>query len=291
MRKTEVIHEVSVKPKKGKKKGNASKSFGGSTSRSFGKSIGFPDRLSVILAYSDTISFSGSASPSAQVYSANSAFDPNFTGVGHQPTFYDVLQQVYGRYIVKRFKVEVEWSNTTATMPVVACTSLSDQNNSSQTVEQLSEGKYAKFTELAVLSGGPASKRQVFPWMDVRKIMGTPNIESDDNMYAAVSASPADLAFVILKCCSIDITTTIVVYAKVRLLLAITFKDLVTTYPSLKAPLFLKAEEKRSEKQMIEPESQAIVDTPEKELADEFKQFVLMRKASSGAFAPLQPKK
>jgi len=73
--------------------------------------IGFPDRLITILKYSESYTFNGSAAPAAQQWTVNSAFDPNNTGVGHQPSFYDTFSAIYARYFVRAFKVDISVNN------------------------------------------------------------------------------------------------------------------------------------------------------------------------------------
>lgn len=189
--------------------------------------IGLPDRFDCTLKYCETYTFSGSASPAAQVWALNSAFDPNLTGAGHQPSFYDTLQAVYSRYYVEAFKVEVQLSNHTSTVSVFGTLNYSDTNVSTSTVEALSEAHYSQPFVLANQGSGGSSLDVKLPWMATRQLMGTPFTEADDNMYAAVSASPADLAFGILKLSADDTVTTIVVLAKVSIYMRIRFKDLL----------------------------------------------------------------
>jgi len=70
--------------------------------------VGFPDRLRTTLKYSQAFTFSGTATPSGQAMMVNSCFDPDVTGTGHQPSFYDSFCSAagpYQRYFVKAFKV------------------------------------------------------------------------------------------------------------------------------------------------------------------------------------------
>lgn len=50
---------------------------------------------------------------SQQSYNLNSLYDPDKTGVGHQPYYYDQLAVLYQRYKVKGCLVELEWLNPT----------------------------------------------------------------------------------------------------------------------------------------------------------------------------------
>lgn len=188
--------------------------------------VGLPDRLGVVLKYCESYTFSGSATPAAQVWALNSPNDPNLTGVGHQPSFYDTLQAVYGRYFVESFKLEVEVSNHTSTVSLFGSLNYSDINVSANTVEALSEAHYSKPFALAAQNAGGSTKTIKLPWMSSRQLMGSKYLEGDDNMYAAVTNNPGDLAFGILKLSADDVTTTIVALAKVTIYMRIYFKDL-----------------------------------------------------------------
>lgn len=207
--------------------------FTGPTTVNCGKNVvGFPDRFKIRLKYSETVSFSGSAAPSAVVFAVNSLFDPNFSGSGHQPSYYDALTAVYGRYLVTGVEATVSITNQTSGMSINAVVVLSDQNNSTQTVEQLSESKFAK-TRMIGQSGAVNVGKINIPHVKMSKIMGSKYLEGDDNMYAVVSATPADIAFMSVKLAATDLTTTIVGYARVTIVFDAVFKDLVSTYPSL----------------------------------------------------------
>lgn len=66
-----------------------------------------PRTKSVSLLYGDTnFSLIGASNPAAYVFRANSLFDPDFTGVGHQPRGFDQLMALYERYVVTGVKVE-----------------------------------------------------------------------------------------------------------------------------------------------------------------------------------------
>lgn len=131
-------------------------------------------------------------------------------------------------------QVTIDWENTTSAMGVHAVASYTDVSISADTVENMAEGKYAKLITLGNASAGTSVKRMVLPWMTISRIMGQKGIEPDNNMYAATTTSPADLAYCILRCQAADAVSTIVVIARTTILIRVVFKDLIPTYPSLK---------------------------------------------------------
>lgn len=77
---------------------------------------GFPTSFRTKLRYHEAIALSSvSGSVSSNVFRANSCFDPNQTGTGHQPMYYDQLTAVYNRYSVNYSKIRVSFHVITET--------------------------------------------------------------------------------------------------------------------------------------------------------------------------------
>jgi len=68
----------------------------------------FPSTKTVALRYLDNFTLDASATGSAvHVFSINSIYDPNVSGVGHQPMFHDNYQSIYGSYRVNYATITV----------------------------------------------------------------------------------------------------------------------------------------------------------------------------------------
>jgi len=67
---------------------------------------GFPDRMKTKLQYQDVVQLSASAgSPAIWQFRMNSLYDPDLTGTGHQPQWFDQLSAVYNNYKVLGSKI------------------------------------------------------------------------------------------------------------------------------------------------------------------------------------------
>lgn len=73
---------------------------------------GFSDSLTTNLVYADSIVLTPSAGTPTPLYAyrLNSVYDPDFTGIGGQPYWYDQLTAVYSRYIVVGAKMSVTFA-------------------------------------------------------------------------------------------------------------------------------------------------------------------------------------
>lgn len=68
--------------------------------------LGFAPSVVVKLKYVDLKSYdAGQAASTFNTYRANSVFDPDLTGAGHQPHGFDQWSQFYGKWVVTHVKV------------------------------------------------------------------------------------------------------------------------------------------------------------------------------------------
>ncbi len=185
---------------------------------------GFPDRFRICLKYVDSYNLAGGVpSPNAQVMLANSLYDPDSTGTGHQPLNYDQVTAIYLKYLVISCRARITFINASTTpCKWVACWSETDI--SSRSVDVLSETKFASSGYLGPTSGG----NQVHVYereVPLTSLMGQRLLDPDSTMYANYNASPSDGAFLIIKCASVDGVSNCNVYAKVELWYHAIFKD------------------------------------------------------------------
>ncbi len=156
-------------------------------SRAVFHGIGFPDQLRCTLKYKETgITFSG-ATPAAQVFRINSLFDPNLTGVGHQPNYFDQLTAVYGQYVVLAARAEARITNENNTGNIMArCVGLySDQNTSTQSVENLMESRFCREAYVGASNSGQAIQILKLPTIGLGLLHGQSQsqLNSDPSNY------------------------------------------------------------------------------------------------------------
>lgn len=78
--------------------------------------------------------------PATRQFRANSIFDPDFTGVGHQPLGHDQMAALYNRYIVIGSKITCKfWSDTTSSNQTAAVGIMANDDTTSGVIGNLSE--------------------------------------------------------------------------------------------------------------------------------------------------------
>ncbi len=110
----------------------------------------FPARLTVRLRYSTTVSLTsgGAGVPAVHLFRANGIFDPDFTGVGHQPYGHDQLQAIYNHYRVTNAACVVQGSHN---INGIAGVSLKDDGVTELNYDTIRE---AKGTNIMVMNSG-----------------------------------------------------------------------------------------------------------------------------------------
>lgn len=73
--------------------------------------FGFPESLTTLIRYNDSYNIqSSSGSAGGQIMRMNSVFDPDYTGSGHQPLYFDQFTPVYDNYVVLGSELVAEFS-------------------------------------------------------------------------------------------------------------------------------------------------------------------------------------
>jgi len=96
------------------RRGDAQRAF----SRSLTKTIplgnsdyGFPDKFKTKLRYCQSSYWdSGLGLNASNTFRLNSVYDPDFSGIGHQPMYHDTLALIYGKYRVTKAVITVKFA-------------------------------------------------------------------------------------------------------------------------------------------------------------------------------------
>lgn len=71
------------------------------------RGMAFPMRLRNTMRYAETINIGVTTGYGKWTFSANGLYDPNISGVGHQPLYFDQLMAIYNHYNVVKSKITI----------------------------------------------------------------------------------------------------------------------------------------------------------------------------------------
>lgn len=88
--------------------------------------LGFPKRMTMTHKYHENFTLTAGATFGTYNISCNSMYDPNITGTGHQPYYFDQMAALYDHYVVIGTKITVKIIPTTASQPLLVGVYLND---------------------------------------------------------------------------------------------------------------------------------------------------------------------
>lgn len=169
----------------------------------------FPSSKTVKLKYNEYIPISSNTSGtvlSQYNFRANSLYDPNQSGTGHQPMYFDTYAGLYNHYLVLGSRIRVSWQGqANSGIPLVVGLFLNDDTSYSGTLQTITEQNKTRWK---MLPPDPSKKLVTTCNFSAKKFFGLTNPrDSKDTIGANVSTGPADEAIFTLFCQSLDLST------------------------------------------------------------------------------------
>lgn len=140
----------------------------------------------------------------SRIYRANSLYDPDYTGTGHQPMRFDQLSALFARYIVLGSKITVTWQGAAAAdvTPAVCTLVLDDDVTPPTNYQEVIEQGKSKY--MMVNNNGSRTPQRISQTFSAKKFFGLNNVKDNQSPYGALcTASPADDAYFTLSLQSI----------------------------------------------------------------------------------------
>lgn len=136
------------------------RTYSGATSRPLPMSLDhslLKQTQNIVLRYHETFTVNPGVggTPGIYVFRSNSCYDPNFTGVGHQPRGFDQIMTMYQYLAVRECQMEV-WFTTSDGAPVIASIAARNVGTTSATRDSVMEQKTAVYKAVGGISAsGP----------------------------------------------------------------------------------------------------------------------------------------
>lgn len=164
--------------------------------------FGFPDSLVTKLKYGSLITLTSTSNSLArQVYEMGNVYDPDYSGIGHQPMFFDQYTPIYNKYVVLGSVIKATFSpiaNTTGTSQpsgpmLIGIIEDYDTSLAATNAEWLIESNKSKSTFLNVATGGNNVKTIMATYSPQTSLGIAPD---DDTVASLVSGNPSSRYFV-----------------------------------------------------------------------------------------------
>lgn len=173
-----------------------------------------PTKTTVSLRYVEGIDLAPGAAgaPAKYVWRCNGPYDPNYTGVGHQPMFWDMYAGLYNHCVVSSAKMSVKvWGeNNATTYGSIVAVKLDDDGTSSQNVGSILEQRdpYVKWAMMKTNSGGSNNIANLSHSFNARTFFNCKDVGDKDSIGALTNTTPSEQAYWVLLWQHIDASTT-----------------------------------------------------------------------------------
>lgn len=179
-----------------------------------GVRTGFPLKMKIAHKYVETLSLiSTSGALSQYNFSANGMYDPNLTGVGHQPLYFDQMTALYNHYTVIGSKIKVNIVPTASGQsPSTFAVYLNDDASNVTNMGTVREYNNAKFITF------PADcneNKYVSSRWSMKKAFGKGGSLANSLMRGSISSNPQEYQAYTLSFQSVDLASTTSVYITV----------------------------------------------------------------------------
>lgn len=163
-----------------------------------GFNSGFPPLLKIRHKYceSEVALSSTTGAVSTYQFSCNGMFDPNITGSGHQPLYFDQLTAIYDHYTVLRSFIRIRITAGTNAVPYIIGLYVDDDTSTALSPDEAFEQNTASFVPV---NGGDTTPNitLVKAW-DASKYFG-PNPLANDNLQGTSAANPTEQSYFTVK--------------------------------------------------------------------------------------------
>lgn len=136
-----------------------------------------------------------SGTPDSYMFSANGLYDPNITGVGHQPRGFDQLVgTLYDHYVVIASRIHVWAQNTDTSQAQSIALIVNDNPGAFGFNNSVMENRYVKVLQMSPAGSGQNCGTMSM-YVDPNKFLYRSKPLSDPDLKGSSSANPAEQAY------------------------------------------------------------------------------------------------
>lgn len=192
--------------------------------RSVATGIGLPKRLISTLKYSDTIRLESTAGAiKNHQFILNGLYDTDFTGVGHQPMYFDQLMGIYNHYTVVGCKLVVRYQAYDENIVPVKVGLWQNDDTTITPADFNSAVEQSKGQQELVGNGGEGQKTLTMKW-SAKQTFGPPM--ANTLLRGSASANPTEQSVGVITVQSADVITTTQTIVQVELEFITVFTEL-----------------------------------------------------------------
>jgi hypothetical protein len=152
-----------------------------------------PDQTVTTLIYHTSMNLSSLAGFSEYLFNLNSVFDPDRTGVGHQPGGFDQWAAFYGKYRVWSCKSIVTFSNSSVIGQAVITAATNSATAFTNIDAPIEQGRYVKDAVIGFSTGAGTKTLTQDTYLPALNGKTDNEYRGNEGTSALISASPSEI--------------------------------------------------------------------------------------------------
>lgn len=203
--------------------------------------LSMPNSKLVKLTYTDTVNLSNSVGAlKNHIFHVNNLFDPDFSGIGHQPRYFDTFcgadggTAPYEFYRVFSAKVTAKFIQDNTGVGAICDVGVNIRPSTAAppiTSNEMREQKKNRSKVLSIASGSN-NIMTVTNYASIKKILGINDVKDNSQLLAAYSTGPTSLVSADVWMQPVDGASTTSIYARVTIEFICQFTKMNTTAES-----------------------------------------------------------
>ncbi|QBX89277.1 capsid protein [Apis mellifera virus-8] len=160
---------------------------------------GLPAKVMVRHKYVETFTLTATGIPSGYTFRANSMFDPNFTGTGHQPLYFDQYANLYNHYTVIGSKITFTFAAADNVYPPFQVAALLDDDGATATLLADAIAEQTQGSKIVMMPADSAtSVRKITLKFSAKKQFGG-SVVNNANLRGNATTNPAEQMYYIFS--------------------------------------------------------------------------------------------
>ncbi len=192
---------------------------------------GFPEKLVTKLKYAEILQITSTAGGNAgNIFNINSTFDPNQSGIGHQPLYRDTYAAIYDQYAVISATAKVTFISNATTSAMIVGVVIDDDSSISSTIETLIEQSTSQTHLIPNATGALNNHTFNISW-SAKKHLGIDPFTSE-SYKTAVGSNPSEISTLAVFAKPADGSSTTTTTVLVEIIQTVLFTELTTPVQS-----------------------------------------------------------
>lgn len=159
------------------------------------RNLPFPITMRTKLRYTDVYTLNAVSGFAKYVYSGNSAYDPDFTGLGHQCLYWDQISAIYSKYVVLSSRITFKGNvDTGSNQGIIATITAYFNNTFADSIAGIQESIESPFNTYKMLVNAPVKQEVMSLGYRTYELLGVSEREliENPNYWSSTSADPTN---------------------------------------------------------------------------------------------------